>query len=92
MIQVANKTIKSHIENLTESEKQELHKLLSENDENLKEKFETLKEEVKTKLLKLKGTTEEKMVQQIDETIEKVSSEKYDKMNYFKLKNLNENI
>ena len=28
----------------------------------------------------------------IDETLTKVSSEKYDKLTYFKLKNLNENL
>jgi len=93
MVKVANKTIASHIEGLNESEKEELSKLLKEDDNELKEKFKFLKESLLTKLEKMKYSESDTSVQtRINETLTKVSSEKYDKLTYFKLKNLNENL
>ena len=93
MVKVANKTIASHIEGLNESEKEELSKLLKEDDNELKEKFKLLKESLLTKLEKMKSSESDSSVQtRINETLTKVSSEKYDKLTYFKLKNLNENL
>jgi hypothetical protein len=93
MVSVANKTIKSYIDGLNESDKKELIDLLSEDDTTLNEKYTTLKEGVVTKLTEMKNaSTESSMQTRIDETISKVISEKYDKLTYFKLKNLKENL
>jgi hypothetical protein len=93
MVSVANKTIKSYIDNLNESDKKELMTLLSEDDSTLTEKYNTLKEGVVTKLTEMKNaSTDSSMQTRIDETISKVISEKYDKLTYFKLKNLKENL
>jgi len=93
MVSVANKTIKSYINSLNESDKQELIKLLSEDDSKLNEEFNTIKEGVVTKLTEMKNTSTDKTMQgRIDETLSKVISEKYDKLTYFKLKNLKENL
>jgi hypothetical protein len=93
MVKVANKTITNYVENLTESEKQELTKLLKEDDKELKQKFQSLKESLLTKLENMKSSESDVTIQsRINETLTKVSSEKYDKLTYFKLKSLNENL
>jgi hypothetical protein len=93
MVSVANKTIKSYINSLNESDKQELIKLLSEDDSKLTSEFDTIKNVVVTKLTEMKNASTDKSMQnRIDETLSKVISEKYDKLTYFKLKNLSENL
>ncbi len=93
MVNIANKTINNYVENLSESEKKELIDFLKSDDENLKTEFDTLKESVKSKLNTMKEESEDSQIKsRIDETLEKVSNEKYDKLNFFKLKNLNENL
>jgi len=93
MVSVANKTIKSYIDGLNESDKQELINLLSEDDSSLTEKYNTLKESVVEKLNNMKESSDDNSVKsRIDETLSKVLSEKFDKLSYFKLKGLNENL
>lgn len=93
MVNVPNKTISTYVDNLNESEKKELMNFLKSDDKELETKFETLKEEVKGKLNSLKeNSSDSETKQKIEETLEKVISEKYDKFTYFKIKNLNENI
>ena len=93
MVNVANKTISNYIENLNESEKKELFDFLKKDDKELVVNFETLKEEVKEKLSQLKSNSDNsETMDRINETIEKVDLEKYDKFSYFKLKNLRENL
>jgi hypothetical protein len=93
MVQMANKTIENHIEGLNESEKKELIQLLSQDDKTLNEEFNKLQESVISKLNTLKESTEDNSIKtKIEETLSKVSQEKYDKLNFFKLKNLSENL
>lgn len=92
MVSVANKTISSYINGLNESEKKDLMKFLSTDDSILKENFETIKGEVIVKLKTLQEGSDIGTLNTITETIEKVESEKYDKLSYFKLKNLKETL
>jgi hypothetical protein len=93
MVSVANKTIKNYIDGLNESDKKELINLLSEDDSTLTEKYITLKESVVEKLNNMKESSDDNSVKsRIDETLSKVLSEKFDKLSYFKLKGLNENL
>jgi len=93
MVSVANKTIKNYIDGLNESDKKELINLLSEDDSSLTEKYITLKESVVEKLNNMKESSDDNSVKsRIDETLTKVLSEKFDKLSYFKLKGLNENL
>lgn len=93
MINVANKTITNYIDSLNESDKKELLKVLSEDDSKYSNEFENIKESVINKLNTLKDETVDKSTKsKIEETLSKVVSEKYDKLSYFKLKSLNENI
>jgi hypothetical protein len=93
MVNIANKTINTFIENLEESDKKELKTLLSTDDEELKLKYDSIKETIITKLTKMKGDELDVSTNNtINETIDRVVSEKYDKLNYVKLKTLNENL
>jgi hypothetical protein len=92
MVNVANKTIASYIDGLNESEKKDLMKFLSTDDSVLKESFETIKGDVIAKLKTLQEGSDIGTLNRITETIDKVELETYDKLSYFKLKNLKETL
>ena len=93
MVTMANKTISNYIDNLNESEKKEFNELLSVDDSELESKYSTIKESVVEKLQTLYNQNHDRPTRNsINETIEKISSEKYDKLNYYKLKSLHDNL
>ena len=93
LISIANKSITNYVSNLSESDRRELVDLLSQDDKQLMENFEPLKSSVISKLTSLKReTTDYETGNKINETIEKVQSEQYDKLSYFKLKGLNDSL
>jgi hypothetical protein len=93
ILTVANKTLNSYISNLSESEREELFELLSESDDKLSNEFNSLKSKVMDKLKGISENSDDTETKtKIVETINKINSEKYDKLNYYKLKSLNENI
>lgn len=93
MVSIANKTLSNYISSLNESEKNELISLLSESDDVLKTKYEDEKSEVIGKLNKLVSEENDSATKQrITETLEKISSDEYNKVNYYRLSKLNQNI
>ena len=66
--------------------------ILSISEKELKLSFESTKKEVITKLETLKESSDDETKQKINETINKVSLEECDRVNYIKLKNLKENL
>lgn len=93
IVSIANKTIQNYIETLSESDKKELSKFLSKDDRELEPEFNRLKEDVSKKLSDLKESEiDSEIKERLSETIDKVISEKYDKLSYFKLKSLSQNI
>lgn len=92
IVNIANKTINSYIANLSESEKQQLENMLNEDDNVLKSEYDKLKENVIDILTDLKKSTESEVVFKINESIDKMKSENYSKLNYYKLKSLKESI
>ena len=93
LISIANKSITNYVNNLSESDRRELIELLSQDDTKLSENFEPLKSSVISKLTSLKRDNNDyETGKKINETIEKVQSEKYDKLAYFKLKGLNDSL
>lgn len=93
MVRVANKTIEDFISNLNESEKKELNLLLMEDESVLVEQFQNLKDEAVVKLVVvLEGEPTESVRNTINETIDNIKSKKFDRLEYFKLKNLVDNI
>jgi hypothetical protein len=93
MVQIANKTFAKHIESLSEGEKKELMGVLTISDDELKDSFNKLKEDTiqKLNLLNQKESDSE-IKSKVDETISKIQNENVDRLNYFKLKKLNETI
>jgi hypothetical protein len=90
---VANKTVDQFLENLTESEKSEVLKVLKEDDQKLEIEFNVIKESVIDRLTVLmEEENSEDVKNTITETINRVKSENYDKITYIKLKQLNRNI
>lgn len=93
MVKIANKTVSDYIESLNESDQKELKTLLSSNEEVLRENYILVKGKVLGKLEKLQeNEQDEEVTNRISETIEKVQSESFDKLNYFRLQKLNENL
>lgn len=92
IVESVNNTIREYIENLNESDKQQLIKLLSINENDLRGHYNILKEEVVDKLENHKNNSDLETNKKIDETIDKVRNEKFDKLNYVRLKNLNESL
>ena len=93
MVKVANKSIEDFISNLNESEKKELNLLLKEEESVLVEQFQNLKDEAVVKLVVvLEGESDESVKNTINETIDNIKSKKFDRLEYFKLKNLVDNI
>ena len=93
MVDIANKTINNYVSNLTESDQKKLKSILSLNEDELKEKYDTLKESVISKLEKIQESEQDKEVgERINETINKVNTESFDKLNYLKLQELNNNL
>ena len=93
MVGIANKTISTYVSNLSESDQKKLKNILSSNEDELKEKYSSLKESVISKLEKIQESEQDKEVgKTINETIEKVSSESFDKLTYLKLQELDNNL
>jgi hypothetical protein len=93
MVAVANQTVNNYILNLDENSKKEFFQIVSEDTKTLETKFETIKESVISKLTALQNSEDSQDIKtKISETIDKVKSEKFDQLNFLKLKNLEESI
>lgn len=93
MVTMANKTISNYIESLSESEKKEFNQMLSVDDSELEPKYFEIKENVVEKLNVMFNQNHDQPTRKtITETIDKISNEKYDKLNYYKLKSLYDNL
>ena len=93
MINIANQTMNGYIENLDESAKKEFIQLMSEDTTLLNRKFNTLQKNTIVKLTNLLENEKESEIKtKLSETIDKLKVEKFDQLNFFKLKNLDESI
>jgi hypothetical protein len=93
MVSIANQTLRGYIENLDENSKKEFFKLISEDSKTLEDKFEVLKESTISKLkIILEKEQELEIKSKLSETIGKLENEKFDQINFLKLKNLEESI
>jgi hypothetical protein len=93
MVNVANKTIDRYISSLTESEQKELKTILSLPKETLFENYNTEKENVISKLNRQKNNeSDSNTISTIDEVLNKLQTESFSELNYYKLKQLNEGL
>ena len=93
MVNVANKTIDKYIASLTESEQKELKVILSTPKETLIENYNNEKENVISKLTKQKNNeSDSDTISTIDQVLNKLQTESFSELNYYKLKQLNEGL
>ena len=93
MVSIANQTVNNYILSLDENSKKEFFQIVSEDIKILETKFETIKESAISKLTELQNSEDSQDIKtKILETIDKVKSEKFDQLNFLKLKNLEESI
>ena len=93
MVSIANQTLNKYVENLDESSKKEFLQLISEDSKSLEGKFETIRESAISKLNVILEKEEEfELKTKLSETIDRLKNEKFDQLNFLKLKNLEESI
>jgi hypothetical protein len=93
MVSIANRTLSEYIENLDENTKKEFFQIISEDTKILETKFEILRENAINKLkVILEKEPEFEIKTKISETIDRLENEKFDQMNFLKLKSLEESI
>ena len=93
MVSIANQTLQKYIDTLDESSKKEFIQLISEDTKTLENKFETIRESAITKLNSMLEKEQEfELKTKLSETIDKLKTEKFDQLNFLKLKNLEESI
>jgi hypothetical protein len=93
MVSIANQTLRNYLDTLDENSKKEFIQLVSEDTKILEDKFELIRESAITKLQTLlEKENENEIKNRIFETINKLKDEKFDQMNFLRLKNLEESI
>lgn len=93
MVSIANQTLNKYVDNLDESSKKEFLQLISEDSKFLEDKFETIRESAINKLNVILEKEEEfELKTKLSETIDRLKTEKFDQLNFLKLKNLEESI
>jgi hypothetical protein len=93
MVNIANQTLKTYLNTLDENSKKEFIQIVSEDTKILESKFETIRESAITKLQTiLENENESEIKLKISETINQLKDEKFDQMNFLRLKNLEESI
>jgi len=93
MVSIANQTLNNYLENLDEASKKEFIQLMSEDTSSLKTKFDDLRERAINKLTTLLESEQEFEIKtKLSETIDRLKVEKFDQLNFLKLKNLEESI
>jgi len=90
MVNVANKTVEKYISSLSESEQKELKSILSTPKESLIENYGKIKDEVVNKLNAQKEGSDSETQETINKVLNKVQTESFNELNYYKLKQLNE--
>ena len=93
MVKIANQTLRNYIETMDENSKKEFFQIVSEDNKNLENRFEELKTSAITKLQSiLENESENDVKTKINETIDKLKDEKFDQLNFLKLKNLESSL
>ena len=92
MLNVANKTAKKYLENLSESDRNSVKEILTSNDESLKTKFTELKENAIQKIDSLISESDEELTKVLVETKERLTNVNPSKKEYIKLMSLTQNL
>lgn len=93
MVSIANQTLNNFLTSMNESARKEFMNLISEDSKTLETKYESLKEKTLSKLNSILENEEEfELKTKLAETIDRIKKEKFDQVNFLKLKSLEESI
>jgi len=92
MVEVANNTVRDYLSTIDEAEQKEIKKYISLPQSEIQKRYEVLSEMAIEKLEVMSESSEPEVKSKINETIEKIKSEKIDVVSLVKLKNLTENL
>lgn len=93
MVKIANQTLMNFIETMDEESKKEFFQIISEDNQTLESKFEELKSKTIGKLENiLEQENENDVKEKITETIGKLKKEKFDQMNFLRLRDLESSL
>ena len=92
MVEVANKTLKTYLDDINESDLKEIEKYTSLSQSDLDKRYDVVSEMVIDKLETLSSNSDLQTKTKINETIEKIKTDKVDSVSLFKLKSLNETL
>jgi hypothetical protein len=92
MVEVANKTLKTYLDTIDESDLKEIKKYTSLSQSDLDKRYDVVSEMVIDKLETLLSNSDSQTKTKINETIEKIKTDKVDSVSLFKLKSLNETL
>jgi hypothetical protein len=89
MVNVANQTLRSYVDSLDETSKKEFFQLINEDTKVLENTFEKMKNEGIEKLSSiLESENDNDIKEKISETINKLKTEKFDQLNFVRIKSL----
>lgn len=89
MVSIANKTLSNFLQTLNESEQKELSEIIKMKDDEIKNNFNLVKEEVITKLKSHLNSCVGEEKEKISETISVIENKEVNKIEFYKLTNLN---
>jgi hypothetical protein len=93
MVTIANQTLNNFLTTMDENSRKEFMSLISEDSNTLEMKYETLKEKTISKLNSILESEQEfELKTKLAETIDRIKQEKFDQVNFLKLKNLENSI
>lgn len=93
MVSIANQTIQNYLGGLDENVKKEVFHVLASKGEDLETEYTNLKESTINSLKTIMESQEDSEVKnKLTETIEKITSEKFDQVNFVRLKHLSDSI
>lgn len=89
MVKIANQTLSNYIDGLDESDKKEFLEIIKEDVKSLESKYEMLKESAIDKLSPiLESEIDSNSKSKLEETIKKIKEDKFNQINYLRLKSL----
>ncbi len=93
MVSIANQTIQNYLGGLDENVKKEVFHVLASKGEDLETEYTNLKENTINSLKTIMESQEDSEVKnKLTETIDKITSEKFDQVNFVRLKHLSDSI
>lgn len=92
IFKIAGKQLENYIENLDESSKNDLSKVLMTEDTELSKEFTDLKSKTIDALTNITSVEDEVTKNKLTETIQQIQNEEYSKINYVRLYSLYNNI